>query len=124
MLMYTSHLCAGTVKYEEDTDWEKLNPDRLVECDPLLVPVLDPFVAVSDEKARFWAHTSPVQHCQVQCSLLLPDCLFYGWTQGLTEPFQAQYTKIQRNVVLTFIAGSMASGLAGYLLGRYVGKRR
>ncbi|CAL8472056.1 g11598 [Coccomyxa elongata] len=78
----------GTVKYEEDVDREKPNPDRLVECDPLLVPVLDPFVA------------------------------------GLTEPFQAQYTKIQRNVVLTFIAGSVASGLVGYLLGRYVGKRR
>ncbi|BDA47503.1 hypothetical protein COCOBI_10-3510 [Coccomyxa sp. Obi] len=78
----------GTVKYEEDTDREKPNSDRLVECDPLLVPVLDPFVA------------------------------------GLTEPFQAQYTKIQRNVVLTFVAGSVASGLVGYLLGRYVGKRR
>lgn len=78
----------GTVKYEEDTDREKPSPDRLVECDPLLVPVLDPFVA------------------------------------GLTEPFQAQYTKIQRNVVLSFIAGSVASGLVGYLLGRYVGKKR
>lgn len=50
VLMQTSHVCTGTVKYEEDMDREKPNSDRLVECDPLLVPVLDPFVAVSLKK--------------------------------------------------------------------------
>lgn len=69
-------MCTGTVKYEEVMDQEKPNPDRLVECDPLLVPVLDPFVAVSLRKFEPWAHTSLLHHHQVQHPLHLPEYLF------------------------------------------------
>ncbi len=67
MLLCEIYMCAGTVKYEEDMDREKPNSDRLVECDPLLVPVLDPFVAVSLKELLPWAHISTMHNSQVPC---------------------------------------------------------
>ncbi len=45
-------------------------------------------------------------------------------SQGLTEPFQAEYEQVRRNVALTVLASSAACGLVGFLVGRYIGKRR
>ncbi len=37
---------AGSVTFEDDDDGDQLKSDRLGDVDPLLLPVLDPFVAV------------------------------------------------------------------------------
>jgi hypothetical protein len=41
--------------------------------------------------------------------------------QGLTEPFQEQYAKLQTNVVLAFAASSAACLIGGFFLGRHFG---
>lgn len=41
--------------------------------------------------------------------------------QGLSAPFEEQYSKLQRNVVLAFVASSAGCLVAGFFLGKHFG---
>ena len=100
--VYLHHAAYGAISSEEDSSGG--DDSMLAGVDPFLNPVLDPFVAVRCHSGLARLLNSRPGQCNSSLPLQplglnMCECC----VQGLSEPFQEQYSKLQRNVILTMV---------------------